>query len=156
MLEALSRGAFERELAQLDKRVVTRRNWTVLTAQHPVLDVVFNHPTRAALRLRFTCDGWDDQPPLIEILAADGQPIPSHRRPGHPHEYLFAGGLSIFNSGPHERHQRPFICMRGSRDYHNHPSHRTDHWDNYRGQSGNSLLGLLEQLWRVWTRAAGQ
>lgn len=156
MLEVLSRGAFERELAQLDKRIVARRNWTVLTAQYPVLDVVFNHPTRAALRLRFICNGWDDQPPSIEILTADGQFIPSRREPGNPHEYVFAGGMSIFNSGPHEQHPWPFICMRGSRDYHNHSSHRTDSWDNYRDHSGNGLLGLLEQLWRVWKRAASQ
>lgn len=156
MLEALSRGAFERELARLDKRVVARRNWTVLSAQFPVFDVVFNHATRAALRLRFICDGWDDEPPLIEIMTAGGQVIPSQRPAGHPHEYVFAGGMSIFNSGPHERTGRPFICMRGSREYHNHSGHRTDHWDNHRGQSGNSLLGLVEQLWRVWKRAAGQ
>jgi hypothetical protein len=49
VLEALSRGAFDRELARLDKRVVKRRNWTVLSAQYPVLDVVFNHATRAPL-----------------------------------------------------------------------------------------------------------
>ncbi|WP_026221504.1 putative metal-binding protein [Ancylobacter sp. FA202] len=156
MLEALSRGAFDRELALLDDRLIARRGWTVLTAQFPVLDVVFNHHSRVPVRLRFTCDGWDDQPPAIEILTADGQHIPSTREPGSPYEYVFTGSMSIFNSGPHEQHTRPFICMRGSRDYHNHSGHSADHWDNYRGQSGNGLLGLLEQLWRVWKRAADQ
>jgi hypothetical protein len=154
MLEALSRGAFERELARLDKRFVEHRNWTVISAQYPVLDVMFGHPARAPLRLRFTCDGWDDLPPSIEILASDGQPIPSNRGPNHPYEYVFAGGMSIYNSGPHEQTGRPFICMRGSRQFHTHSGHRAEVWDNYRGQSGNDLLGLLEQLWRVWKRAA--
>lgn len=154
MLEALSRGAFEREVARLDKRFVEHRNWTVIAAQYPVLDVVFGHPVRAPLRLRFTCDGWDDQPPSIEILTADGQHIPSHRGPGHLHEYVFTGGQGIYNSGPGEQAPRPFICMRGSREFHLHSGHRAEHWDNYRGQSGNDLLGLMEQLWRVWKRAA--
>jgi hypothetical protein len=94
--------------------------------------------------------------PSIEILTPDGQLIPSNRPPGHPHQYVFAGGMSIFNSGPHEQTGWPFVCMRGSRQFHTHSGHRNDHWDNYRNQSGNGLLGLAEQLWRVWMRAAGQ
>lgn len=154
MLEALSRGAFDLEIARLDKRVVERRNWTVVTAEFPVLDVVFNHPVRAPLRLRFTCQGWDDEPPSIEILTEGGEPIPSFRDPSHAHDYVFAGGLSIYNSGPHEQTGRPFICMRGSREFHIHSGHRNEVWDNYRGRSGNDLLGLLDQLWRVWKKAA--
>jgi len=154
MLEALARGAFERDVGRLDKRLVKRRRWTVVAADYPVLDVIFGHPSRAPLRLRITCDDWDDLPPSIELLTSDGAHIPTNRDPGLPHEYVFAGGGSIFNSGPHPSTGRPFICMRGSREFHTHSSHCAEVWDNYRGRSGNDLLGLLDQLWRVWTRAA--
>lgn len=152
MLEALARGAFERDVGRLDQRVVERRNWTVVSTTFPVLDVIFNHPRWAPLRLRFTCDDWNDLPPAIELLAADGTPIPANTGPGHPLHYIFANGL--FNASPHRFTHRPFVCMRGSREFHTHENHLGEAWDNYRGQSGNDLLGLLDQLWRVWKRAA--
>jgi hypothetical protein len=155
MLEALARGAFDREVGRLDKRLLQWRGWTVITDKFPVLDVVFGHATRPPLRLRFTCDGWDDQPPSIELLDEAGAHLPTPCPAGHPHHYVFANSGSVFNTGPHSATTaRPFVCMRGSREYHTHDGHRTDSWDNYRGKSGNDLLGLVDQLWKVWKRAA--
>lgn len=154
MLEALSKGSFERDVGRLEARLLTQRGWTVMTAAYPVLDVIFAHPRRASFRLRFTCDDWDDFPPSIDLLRADGEYIPAQRQPDDPHEYVFANSGSVFNSGTHERTGRPFVCMRGSREFHTHSGHRGEAWDNYRGQPGNDLLGLLDQLWRVWVRAA--
>ncbi len=154
MLEALSRALFDRQVGSLDRRFVERRGWTVVTAQYPVLDVIFNHPTRPPLRLRMTCVEWDDLPPSIELLTADGAYIPPSLPADHPYSYVFTGGSSIFNSGPHPNTNRPFICMRGSLEFHTHSSHLQESWDNYRRVSGNDLLGLLEQLWQVWKRAA--
>jgi hypothetical protein len=143
MLEALSRAAFERDVGRLDRRTAEKFGWTVVTAEYPVLDVSFKHATAAPLRLRFTCTDWDELPPSIELLDAAGK----HLTAPPPH----VG--SVFHPGPHASTGRPFVCMRGSREYHTHESHLTDYWSNYRGKPGIDLLGILGQLWRAWKRS---
>lgn len=145
MLELLSRAAFERDVRRLDSRTAAHRNWTVLQAEYPVLDVILGHPTAAPLRLRFTCVDWDDLPPSVEVLDAAGQHL-AQAPPG-------AGG--IFHPSPHPVTGRMFVCMRGTREYHTHFSHVGERWDGYRGQSGLDLLGILDQIWRCWKRAVG-
>lgn len=143
MLEALSRAAFERDIGRLDARTVAKYGWKILVARYPVFDVIFEHETAAPLRVRLICDDWDDLPPSVELLDAAGTylttPPPN------------VGG--VFHPGPHRNTGRPFVCMRGLREYHTHESHVSDHWANYRGQSGNDILGLVAQLWRAWKRA---
>lgn len=140
MLEVLSRAAFERDVGRLDSRLASRLGWTVVQRDFPILDVVIHHRSRP-LRLRLDCAGWDDMPPSIELLAEDG----SHLATVPP-------GIPVFNPGGHPATGRPFVCMRGSREFHTHPSHLSESWDNYRGQPGNDLLGLVEQLGRAWKR----
>lgn len=143
MLEALSRVAFERDVGRLDRRTAEKFGWTIVTAEYPILDVIFNHATAMPLRLRLTCVDWDELPPSIELLDAAGQ----HLDKAPPH----AG--NVFHGGPHPSTGKPFVCMRGSREYHTHPNHLTDYWANYRGKSGIDLLGILSQLWRAWKRS---
>lgn len=143
MLEAISRSAFERDVGRLDHRTASKFGWKVVKVEYPVLDVIFEHPTAAPLRLRMTCDDWDELPPSIELLDAAG----SHLAAAPPN----VG--NVFHPGPHRHTGRPFVCMRGTREYHTHESHLTDYWSNYRGKSGMDLLGILSQLWRAWKRA---
>src|SRR5258706_9913246 len=37
-------------------------------------------------------------------------------------------------SGEHPVLARPFACVRGTAEYHLHPSHLSDRWDTYRGR----------------------
>ena len=145
MLEALSRANFERDVGGIDARSARRLGWSVLNATYPVLDVLFGHAIAAPLRLRLTCDDWDELPPAIELLGAGG----AHLAVAPPCL------TSQFHPGPHRYTGRPFVCMRGAREYHTHESHVTDLWDNYRGQPGMDLGGIVHQLWRVWKRAVG-
>jgi hypothetical protein len=41
----------------------------------------------------------------------------------------------------------PFLCMRGTREYHEHPQHTGDDWMLMRGGSG--LFALLSTVWRT-------
>jgi hypothetical protein len=145
VLEALSKAVFDRDVAQIDRRSARMRDWTIIEASYPVLDVVFNHPSAAPLRLRLQCDDWDELPPSIQLLSKDGQPLAA------PPPNV--GG--VFHPGPHPATGRPFVCMRGARQYHTHFSHTTDLWDNHRGQSGNDLGGIVFQLWQAWKRSVG-
>lgn len=142
MLEALSRAAFDRDVGRLTDRTAAKYGWKVITAIYPVFDVLFEHASATPFRVRLTCDNWDDQPPSIELLDGSGaylSAVPPH-------------GGQVFNPGPHRHTGRPFVCMRGAREYHTHESHVSDYWTNYRGQEGNDLLGLVAQLWRAWKR----
>ncbi|MFO1144405.1 MAG: putative metal-binding protein [Amaricoccus sp.] len=145
MLEALSRAAFSRDVGRIHARSARLYGWTILESGYPLLDVLFDHATAVPVRLRLTCTDWDELPPAIELLDAGGRPVvevPPN-----------AGG--VFNSGPHPITGRPFVCMRGAREYHAHESHTTDSWDNYRGISGMDLGGIVLQLWRAWKRSVG-
>jgi len=48
--------------------------------------------------------------------------------------------------------KRPFLCMRGTREYHEHPQHTGDEWALYRGQYG--LFGTLHTVWRTCVEGA--
>lgn len=144
MLEALCRAAFDRDEAAIDRRAAESNGWTLLSADYPVLEVVFRGLCAAPLRLRLQCDGWDETPPSIALLDVDGDHL----------DNAPSNSNSVFNVGPHPDTGHIFVCMRGSREYHTHPGHLADRWENYRGLPGMDLGGILFQLWRVWRRSA--
>ena len=121
------------------------RDWTIIEDTYPVLDVLFGHASAAPLRLRLVCNDWDELPPSIQLLDKEGQFLAT----APPN----VG--NVFNSGAHPATGRPFVCMRGAREYHTHFSHTSDFWDNYRGQSGMDLGGIMFQLWQAWKRSVG-
>lgn len=140
---AASKNLFEQDTARLTQRFVDAREWTVHTIDYPIIDCSFSASSRTTMRLRLSCDNWNDDPPSIEILAADGSPLAVP--PADPN--------SVFNRGPHPATGRPFICMRGSREYHTHPSHRNDYWDRLKSDSVRySLVAILDRLWDAWTQ----
>ncbi|MBP2510290.1 hypothetical protein J2855_003943 [Agrobacterium tumefaciens] len=142
MLKVLSKAEFDRDIGRLDDRTAKKFGWRVIASTFPVFDVVFEHATARPIRLRLKCEDWDDLPPSIEILNEDG----TYAIEAPPH----AG--SVFNGSAHPSTGRIFVCMRGAREFHTHPSHLNELWANYRGQPGIDLLGLVSQLWRAWKR----
>lgn len=145
MLEAFAKATFDRDVGRIDSRSARIYGWTILEAEFPTLDVLFEHASAAPLRLQLHCGDWDELPPSIALLNCDGerllQPPPN------------VG--NVFHPGPHPIVGHPFVCMRGAREYHTHFSHVNDYWDNYRGQPGMDLGGIVLQLWRAWKKAVG-
>lgn len=157
MLETVSKRLFDDALSPLTPRLEKGWGWIVNEASYPILDVTFVRPGKRSIRVRLSCEGWDDEPPSMTLLTPDGEPLESPWQGGNP-EYagLFTPGPSgntIFNGGPHELTGKPFVCMRGSKEFHTYSGHRHELWDNYRGQTGNDLLGLLAQVWKAWSRS---
>ncbi len=139
--EILAKANFDREAGFITPILAANRNWELHTCEFPIIEVTFNGSR--PLRVRLTCDDWDEQPPSAELLDPDGVK-PAQGLPG-----------GIFHADLHPKTQRPFICMRGFREYHTHPSHLNDFWDTYRGQDGMTLAGLIDQLSRAWRKAVG-
>jgi hypothetical protein len=47
----------------------------------------------------------------------------------------------------HPHTHKPFLCLRGIREYHEHPQHSGDDWLLYRGSM--NLFSIVMSLWRV-------
>lgn len=138
MHEVLAAKNFDRDTLVLTPAYCERSGWTLLQRAFPILDVVV--AAKRDIRMRFGCDDWNELPPSVELLTSEGAqwgPLP--------------GG--VFNSGPHPTTNKGFVCMRGVREYHTHPSHLSESWASYRGQDGMNLVGILTQLTRAWRKA---
>jgi hypothetical protein len=140
MHEAASRALFEEEVAKFRPELLETRGWTLFSAQYPVLDVGFSARDGARLRLRLLCDDWNERPPSVVFLDWEGSPLSSIDR----------DPSGVFNNSPHPITRKPFICMKGVREYHTHSSHIADSWENVKGSDKFTLGGILTQLWHVW------
>lgn len=139
MHELLSQRLFDEQVKHLTPRLAKSRGWVLHQVSYPILDCEFQAERHTSLRLRLNCQSWNTQPPSIDLLDSVG-------------DYLLkpAGMSSVFNPSAHERTGRPFVCMRGSLEYHTHTSHLSDQWESLRTSDNYTLGGILTQLWHAW------
>jgi hypothetical protein len=145
MHPAAAKALFDEEVAKLTPALAARRGWLLHALDFPLIDCSFTAPGRTTLRLRLQCDNWNDLPPSVGLHNADGSFLTA--MPNNP--------TGVFNMGPHPSTNRPFVCMRGAREYHTHPSHIADAWENLKSNSSYSLGGILTQLWNAWQKGRG-
>lgn len=143
MHPAAAKAYFDEEVANFTAALAARRGWVFHALDFPLIDCSFTAAGRTTMRLRLQCDNWNDLPPAIGLHNADGTFLTVV--PNNP----------VFNRGPHPQTQHPFICMRGAREYHTHPSHVSDPWENLKGNSSYTLGGILTQLWHAWQKGSG-
>jgi hypothetical protein len=142
MHKTVSKALFDKQ-AGFPPVLLVERHWEIVAREFPVLDLIFKGSGRVPLRLQFICPDWNELPPSIALLSADGAyltVIP--RDPG-----------GVFNPSAHPTTGRPFICMKGALEYHTHTSHLNDRWDALRGHSSYDLGGIVTQVWRAWRTA---
>jgi Predicted metal binding domain len=139
---AAARQQFEQEVAAVPPRLFESRGWTLHNATYPLVDISFTAPGRKTLRLHLMCDDWNDRPPSVALCEPDGRALA--RVPTDPR--------SVINAGPHPATGRPFICVRGSREYHTHPSHCNDLWNPLRTSSDYTLFNIIGQVWNAWLK----
>ena len=104
-----------------------------------------------AFGVRIGLDDYDARAPSVwfldpftwEPLHYDQMFRVIHAESGGPPMNLLLDGHPIFH--------RPFICIRGVREYHEHPQHSGDDWFLYR--SSMSVVGLVQTLWRLCVRS---
>jgi hypothetical protein len=138
-----SKALFDDQVKALEGEILVIRRWTVFSRTFPILDVGFEHEDRSPFRVQTNCEDWNELPPWITLLAFEGTILTS----------LPTGPTGVFNQALHDITKRPFICMAGSREYHTHPSHIADVWENYKSRSGYELGGLLTQIWSAWLKS---
>lgn len=140
MHRAASKITFDEEVSKYDDRLLLMRDWKINSTEYPVLDLTFGASGANPFRILLNCEDWNDEPPSIVFLDIDGEPRSAITR----------DPAGIFNESAHPITRRPFVCTPGSKEYHTHTSHLTDHWSNYRNKSGFDLGGILTKLWRAW------
>jgi hypothetical protein len=143
MNELASKALFARETTVVPP-LAASRGWVVNQIDFPVVDVTFLKEGRKTLRVKLVAKEWDDLPPSVELMDANGIHFPPNQGPVNP----------IFNLSAHPNTGRPFVCMVGTLEYHTHSSHVSDLWDNYRRLPQRGLADLLDQLWSGWLHAS--
>lgn len=142
MHPAAAKALFEEETANFTEALATRRGWIFHALDFPVIDCSFTATGLRTIRLRMHCDNWNDLPPAITLHNADGSFLTT----------MSNNPTGVFNMGPHPSTGKPFVCMKGAREYHTHPSHVSDAWESLKGNSSYSLGGILTQLWHAWRK----
>ncbi|EKS34474.1 MAG: hypothetical protein GY844_11410 [Bradyrhizobium sp.] len=145
MHPAASKAKFDAEIALLTPDYLRVKRWTLWSAAYPLLDLTIE--AKRPLRLRVDCDNWNEAPPSVALLSPEGAFLTEAE------VQPLAG--SIFNHSAHEQTGRPFVCMRGVREFHTHSSHRHEVWDTYRAEEGNNILGIVSQITRALRKIVG-
>ena len=145
MHEAASRALVANEIKVIGRLAATRK-WELYSTEFPVIDIGFRNDGRSELRVRILAANWNDDPPSVVLLTADGRPLAGSNVPKHP--------TGVFNASPHPRTGAPFVCMAGTSEYHTHPSHLNDLWQNYKIRDSHCLAGIATQVWSAWLKSA--
>lgn len=86
--------------------------------------------------IRLDGERYDAEPFAVAVINDDHAVVPHEQWPP---------GLSL---GVHPIVGRPFACIRGTAEYHLHPSHLDDRWDLHRGH-----IQLVDLLGHLLTKA---
>lgn len=143
MHPALANEFLLEQLASLDVSFLERHQATLITLDRPGDFIVVTHrPAGDLAHIRFDATDFDLDPPSVYLCDAHGRPLPIDRCPPNVRMLLY----------PHSNPDitRPFICVRGTYEYHAHSSHITDTWDAWR-----NTITLRDIVDRVLIRVRG-
>jgi hypothetical protein len=142
-----------------NRREFRPRGWEIEKPVFPFLKVMFEDRRRrpkAGVRLQLR--NYDALPPSLEFLDDKGRPhtqvslgillrppeeshVPPYVRNGM---ILQPPNLIGYLPGNHPFTERPFLCIRGTWEFHVHPQHADILWEWIRADGSYSLQYLLE------------
>ena len=141
MDEAVSRRKFDAEALALQANVaafVRAKGWRLVSAIHPTLAIVLRHRrSDREIEFRFGCDHWDELPPSLSLHDPDdGRELRWAEWP--------KCGWEVHES--HPTTGKPFLCLRGIREYHTHSSHIGDKWEGYMVRGTYRLRDIVDRV----------
>lgn len=147
----------EIELWRESAEVYRRRGWILLDRREEVVEVAFvgrlplgPHlvPVISAC-VRLDYSNYDLWPPAVEFIdPASGEFAP----PPVPAIVPTPEGPRNLLVGSHPETRRPFFCVPGVRQYHEHPQHSGDSWLLHRASGAGSLATVCERIWTSMVR----
>lgn len=100
-----------------------------------------------AFKARFDLSDYDLLAPSLDFLdPSNDQPL-QYATMFRALEFETQRKAHIVLLDAHPMTGRPFLCLRGIREYHEHPQHSGDQWLLYR--ENMSLFSIVMSLWRV-------
>jgi len=156
----ISEAKLAAELADWDGNAALyqRRGWLLLDrgqmhvevafiANVPIVGVYAVPVITACVRLDYT--NYDLWPPSLTFIdPRTRQPTaPAVRAPDNTE----AGVRDALVDG-HPDTGRPFLCLPGIREYHNHPQHTGDDWLIHRTSGAGRLTVICERIWQRMVR----
>ena len=157
MHPAISKSLYEEQVQTVlcNPDLIVGRGWLVLRHEYPHLVLAMRHRKTGQLRVfSFKFDGWNDQPPSLTLLKCESEEELPHslwpkNPPGrtywHPGGWISESGILVPS--------KPFMCMIGIREYHEHQQHAKDAWENYKHQSSYQLGEILIQVSEVFQKS---
>jgi hypothetical protein len=100
-----------------------------------------------AFKARFDLTDYDLRAPSLEFRDLWTDELLSYDTMFRALEYQKERQAHLVLLGDHPTTHKPFLCLRGFREYHEHPQHSGDHWLLYRNELG--LFTAVMSLWRV-------
>jgi hypothetical protein len=167
--EDVSRTKFDGELAGFRDLVdeYRGRGWFLLEAEFPRVVVLLASPRLSppavVCAVAFDYTNYDAIAPSVTFvnpfsmepyLASE---LPTALNKAMPAQSLAlpggqAGNLQVMSAQPlmqsHSPEDVPFLCVAGVREYHDHPGHSGDAWEQHRAAGAGRLVRLLEIIHR--------
>lgn len=153
----VSRGKLAAELAQWEanKDVYRRRGWLLLSHSDLTVEVAFvasvavgnlQLPAITA-SIRLTYENYDLWPPSLTFIdPRTGELAPPVVQAPD------TVGSEVRNVLLGHPNGRPFLCIPGVREYHNHPQHSGDDWLLHRSSGAGRLAIICDIVWRRMVR----
>jgi Predicted metal binding domain len=165
---AVSRAKFDREIGSFSdlEGDYQKRGWFLLDATFPHVFVVMAapqiSPSPIVTGVLFDYSDYDVRPPSVRLanpftrepyragelptnllrqVEGGALPIGISLPPGMPAPRMIQQQALMQSYGPEDL---PFLCLAGTREYHDHPAHSGDRWELHRTAGAGRLVRLLE------------
>lgn len=163
---AVTRAKFDRELARFTALQFSyaKRGILLLSAEFPRIEVAFVavkvHPAVVILTARFDFTDFDVRPLSVQFIdfrtrepLAYEQLLTKLNRldPSITPETaatLTQTGQPIPIVPAIQPGERPFLCLPGVREYHDHAAHSGNHWELHRASGQGAMIQLIEKIWQ--------
>jgi hypothetical protein len=100
-----------------------------------------------AIKARFDLTDYDRRAPSLEFRDPWDDSLLPYATMFRALEYEQQRKAHTVLLDDHPITHKPFLCLRGVREYHEHPQHSGDEWLLYRNEMG--LFSIIMSLWRV-------
>ena len=123
------------------------KGWQIVAEAYPILAVVLCHSRSGReIEFRFTCYGWNSHAPSLSLHhPKNGEALTWAEWP--------KGGWDVQSS--HPLTDKPFLCLPGIREYHNHRSHLGDSWAGYRLRGTYRLGDIVSRVQQRFEDSGG-
>lgn len=161
---SVSVAKFERQIEAFEdlRTEYEARGWFLVESAYPTAYVLVGvpqlRPPTILAGVLFDYTNYDAVPPSVQIVEPftrvpyAQKDAPTQLNRGLPPQSVafpgVEGGLQLQGAQPlmqaHAPDDVPFLCVAGTREYHEHPGHSGDSWELHRSSGAGALVRLLE------------